>query len=117
MQTQRAELLALLPDHGWRLARIEENLEWWADEKWLLESAWSPVGSRVYVTFLVDPQFEGNRKKGEGVWAVMASPFKPASSFQGEHEYTFSLGQGWRDHVPAFFAFIAIFRGVNRESG
>ena len=117
MQTQRAELLALLPEHGWRVATIEEDLEWWADEMWLLESVWSPVGSRVYVTFLVEPSFDDNRKKGEAVWAVMVSPFKPVSSLQDEHEFTFSLGQGWRDHVPAFFGFMGILRGVNKESG
>ena len=116
MQAQRTELLALLPEHGWRVARVEEDLEWWADEMWLLESVWSPVGSRAYITFLVDPQFEGNRKKGEGVWAAMASLFKPASWLAGEDEFTFSLGQGWRDNVPYFFAFLGILRGANKGS-
>lgn len=116
MQAQRTELLALLPEHGWRVSMIEDDLEWWADEMWLLESVWSPVGSRVYVTFLVEPQFDGSRKKGEAVWAVMASLFKPASSLRGEHEYTFSLGPGWKDHVPYFFAFIGILRGANQEN-
>ena len=117
MQAQRTELLALLPEHGWRVATIEEDLEWWADEMWLLESVWSPIGSRAYITFLVDPQFEGNRKKGEAVWAAMASLFKPASWLAGEDEFTFSLGQGWRDHVPYLFAFLGILRGVNKGSG
>lgn len=116
MQAQRAELLALLPEHGWRLAMIEEDLEWWADEMWLLESVWSPVGSRAYVTFLVDPQFDGSRKKGEAVWAVMASLFKPASNLRGEHEFMISLGRGWKDKLPYFFTFIGILRGANKES-
>lgn len=110
MQAQRTELLNLLPEYGWRLAGIEENLEWWADEMWLLESAWSPVGSRAYITFLVDPQFDGNRKKGEAVWAVMASQLKPVSWLKAEHEFMFSLGQGWRDNLPAFFAQMTTLR-------
>ncbi len=77
MQTQRAELLSQLSENGWRIASIEQNLEWWADEMWLIESTWSPVGSNAYVTFLVDPQFDGVRRKGEEVWAVMASALKP----------------------------------------
>ena len=113
MQTQRTSLLALLPEQGWQVARTEENLDWWADEMWFLESTWSPVGSRAYITFLVDPQFEGNRRKGEAVWAVMASLFKPTSYFQGEHEFIVSLGQGWKDHLPALFAFIGCLRGAN----
>ena len=66
MQAQRTELLNQLPEHGWRVASVEENLEWWADEMWLLESEWSPVGGLAYVTFLVDPHFDGSRKKGGG---------------------------------------------------
>jgi hypothetical protein len=116
MQTQRTVLLTVLPEHGWRVARTEENLEWWADEMWLLESTWSPVGSRAYITFLVDPQFDGSRRKGEAVWAVMASLYKPTSNLQEEHEFTFSLGQGWKDQLPALLAFIGCLRGANQGS-
>lgn len=115
MQAQRTELLTLLLEQGWRVARIEEDLDWWADEMWQLESVWSPVGSRAYVTFLVDPQFEGARKKGDAVWAVMASLFKPTSNLRGEHEFTLSLGLGWQDLKPAFFGFLSILRGANME--
>jgi hypothetical protein len=111
MQAQRTELLSQLPEHGWRVASIEEDLEWWADEMWLLESVWSPVGRRAYVTFLVDPQFDGNRKMGEAVWAVMTSPAKPMSQFQVAGEFTLSLGPGWRDRLPAFFDHLSSLRG------
>ena len=114
MQAQRTVLLSLLLEQGWRVSKIEEDLEWWADEMWHLESLSSPVGSRAYVTFLVDPQFEGDRKKGEAVWAVMASPFRPVSS-RGEPEFLLNLGQGWKDVLPAFFGFLSVFRGVNKE--
>lgn len=114
MQAQRAELLSLLPEQGWRVSFLEEDLEWWADEMWLLESVWSPVGSRAYVTFLVDPQFEGSRKKGEAVWAVMASLFKPVSNLRGENEHLLNLGQGWQDNLPLFFMLLGTLRGGNR---
>lgn len=110
MQTQRTKLLNLLPEFGWRVAEIEENPEWWADEMWLLESVWSPVGCSAYITFLVDPQFEGNRKKGEAVWAVVASILKPVSHLQGETERLLSLGHGWRDDLPGFLAYLSILR-------
>ena len=103
MQFQQTELLHLLPEYGWRLADIEENLAWWADEMWLLESVWSPAGCHACLTFLVDPQFEGNRKKGEAVWAVKASKLKPVSSHKGEHDVLLSLGRGWRNDLPVFF--------------
>src|SRR5688572_21040420 len=78
METQRTELLNQLPKHGWNVVSIEEDsLEWWADEMWVLESVWSPVGSRAYVTLLVDPQAPVNRKKGTYVWAAKVSFSKP----------------------------------------
>ena len=113
MQFQRTELLNLLPEHGWRVAGTEDNLEWWADEMWELESVWSPVGSRAYITFLVDPQFDGPRKKGEAVWAVMASLLKPVSHLQGEHEFLLNLGHGWKDHLPVFFLQLSTLRRVS----
>src|SRR5688500_8391653 len=56
------ELLNQLPKFGWSVERIEDAdtewpaLEWWQDEVWILKSVWSPQDSRVYLTFLVDPQ-------------------------------------------------------------
>ena len=110
MQAQRADLLNLLPEHGWRVTGVAEDLEWWADEMWLLESAWSPVGTQAYMTFLVDPMFEGSRKKGEAVWAVTASSDKPMSRLQAEGEFTLSLGQGWKKRLPDFFQQLSSLR-------
>lgn len=99
-----------LPKYGWSVAGIEEELEWWADEMWQLESVWSPPGCRAYVTFLVDPQFDGVRKKGEAVWAVMASPGRPDNWFHIEGAFTLSLGQGWKQRLPDFFEHLSALR-------
>jgi hypothetical protein len=110
MQAQRQELLNQLPQHGWRIVSQEEELEWWADEMWRIESLWSPVGSLAYVTFLVDPQSNHQRKRGEDVWAVMASVARPASRLNLEGEFTVSLGRGWKQELPAFFEHLAFLR-------
>lgn len=118
METQRTELLKQLPKHGWSMVSIEEDyLEWWADEMWLLESVWSPVGSRAYVTFLVDPQAPISRKKGQCVWAVKASLSKPKKWLTEEGEFTLSLGQGWKEEMPAFFEHLSVLRNQNEEAG
>jgi hypothetical protein len=111
MQTQRTWLLGKLPEHGWRVAGEEENLEWWADEMWLLESVWSPVGARAYATFLVDPMAGPARRKGEAVRAVKVSPSRPSNWLQSDGEFTLDLGQGWRDRVPDFFEHLSKLRG------
>jgi hypothetical protein len=116
MQAQRQELFNQLPEHGWRLANQEEELEWWADEMWRLESLWSPVGSLAYVTFLVDPMSDGERKKGEDVWAVMASSIKPVSRLEVEGEFTLSLGRGWKQELPTFFQHLAALRSQHKEA-
>ena len=87
----------------------EDNLEWWADEMWLLESVWSPVGSCAYLTFLVDPQASNSRKKGASVWAVKASLGKP-TTWLSEGDCTLSLGQGWKEEMSEFFAYLAMLR-------
>jgi hypothetical protein len=117
MQTQRTELLNHLPEHGWRVASVEENLEWWADEMWLLESVWSPVGSRAYVTFIVDPMAGPSRRKGEAVWAVTASLTKPISRLSAEGEFILNLGSGWKERLPDFFEHLSIIRGQRKGAG
>ncbi len=87
------------------------GLEWWADEIWLLESSWSPVGARAYVTFLVDPMATtADRKKGQDVWAVMASPARPADRMWVADEFTLSLGRGWKERLPDFWNHLSKLR-------
>lgn len=115
MRTQRTELLNRLPEHGWRVAGVEENLEWWADEMWLLESVWSPVGSRAYITLLVNPMAAPNRRKGEAVWAVAASSAKPTGRLSAEGGSMLSFGQGWEGRLPEFFDQLSMLRSQNAE--
>jgi hypothetical protein len=65
---------------------------------------------------LVDPQFDGDRKKGEAVWALMASPAKPSSRLDVEGEFTLSLGQGWKKRLPDFFAHLSALRSKSKET-
>jgi len=125
MQTQRSTLLDKLPEHGWDVVLIEEvNLEWWADEMWTLDSFWSPVGSRAYLTFLVDPQFSSlfypqrprHRKKGEAVWAVAASATMPRERRQAGSTFIFlSLNHGWLDELPSFLKDLSTLRHESQE--
>ena len=113
MEAQRTEILKALPEFGWRVAALEQNPEWWADEMWQLQSVWSSIQSRAYLTFLVDPMFEGDRKKGEGVWAVMASPSKPDSWIHGEGGFTLTLGRRWKDRLPDLLEHLSKLRNAN----
>jgi hypothetical protein len=114
-------LLNRLPEHGWRVACVVDNLEWWASEMWVLESVWSPVGGRAYVTFLVAPDapilpYDKTHKRSEAVWAVMASPQKPDGRLSVENQFTLSLGQGWERELPAFFEHLSLLRNQSRDA-
>jgi hypothetical protein len=78
MKTQQHQLEALLPTEGWVLFQREQPSDWWLDQLWTLESSWSPVGLRAYLSFLVDPQASFDRPKGESVWAVAVTERRPA---------------------------------------
>jgi hypothetical protein len=117
MQAQKAELFEQISAQGWSFAEVEDwELDWWADEMWLLESTWSPIGSRAYLTFLVDPQFDGERKKSEAVWAVQVSPSKPESRTSPTGSFSISLNQGWRKELPAFLKHLSLLRNESKEA-
>src|SRR5258708_8032199 len=70
MKAQQDQLEQMLAELGWRIVSRSGGPEWWLDEVWALESSWSPVGARAFVSFLVDGMARAERKRGEGVWAV-----------------------------------------------
>ena len=112
MSAQRDEIHSQLAGHGWAASRLEDHeLEWWADEIWLLESLWSPQGARAYLTFLVHPlDYTHDRRRGERVWAVGASARKPTDRLAAGAEFELSLSAGWRERLPALFDFLSAVR-------
>jgi len=116
MITQRVEILDQLAKNGWDALPFEEyELEWWADEIWLLVSQWSPVGSQAYLTFLVDPMLDTpRRKKGEAVWAVMASSEKPDRYRSAGDSFELSLNQGWKERLPELLEHLSDWRNKQR---
>ncbi|HWT00912.1 MAG TPA: hypothetical protein VN256_11760 [Pyrinomonadaceae bacterium] len=119
METQRNELLDQLAKHGWEAEPVERaELEWWADEMWLLVSQWSPVGSTAYLTFMVNPLYDlPDRKKGQYVWAAMATSEKPVWRPPGEDDFTLNLNQGWKERMPELLEHLSRLRGRRKAEG
>jgi hypothetical protein len=100
--TQRTATLAALAARGWEVA---ESLDagWWVDEIVVLRSSWSPVGRRVFVSFLVDPQHDGPRGPGESVWAVAVSREPPIDQRGAETAgLLLAFGRGWQSRLADF---------------
>jgi len=111
MITQRNKLFELLQRYGWEVINVDDHLRGWTgpdgfiDELWVVESAWTPKGLKVWITFLADPQTPNliERKKGQGVWAVKAGLRKPPESRIGDAEVYLSLNADWEKRLPEFF--------------
>jgi hypothetical protein len=104
-------LLQQLSTHGWQRVAVEFPFEkeWWAAEIWTVESIWSPVGIRAYLTFLVDPQ-------GTDVWALGAACERPQDRFAAAELFCLpGPGRGWQTQMPALFKVLAMFRNEVRQ--
>ena len=55
----------------WEIVEVGGNFDWWDDEHWKVVLRYDQEVS-FYVCFIVDPQFEGVRKKGQGIHEVSA---------------------------------------------
>jgi hypothetical protein len=119
METQRDELLAQLAEQGWEATPVDRGeLEWWADEVWLLVSRWSPVGTEAYLTFVVHPMFDApDRKKGYGVWSAMASGGKPHGYYSAEDSFELGLNHGWKERMPELLAHFSRLRDRRKAEG
>ncbi len=99
---QRGQILDALFTRGWDLATAEDGA-WWADEVVALRSALSPVGTELVLTFLVDPQHDGPRMKGEHVWALVASKQRLTDRAAAERSGPLlPLGRGWQARLSDF---------------
>lgn len=93
-----------LESDGWEISSIVDPdiLDWWADEIWKVSSVWSPKGATAYVTFLVDPQHEGIRRKGEAVWGVGCSKKFPGSPRDAQSCAALAFGNAFKKGILDF---------------
>lgn len=64
--------------HNWGISSIDISSEWWDDESWKVEYNYDKL-IVFYLSFIVDPQFENPRKKGQGIYEIKASSEFPTN--------------------------------------
>src|SRR5262249_45557707 len=95
---------------GWHVVgRQREDLDWWADEIWEVQSEWAPQGLTVFLTWLVDPQWDDPRQPGQAVWAIGTCTRRPATRLEAEGGPLLRI-KHWPRGVPAFLAGLARLR-------
>jgi hypothetical protein len=115
MKTHKQKLIDHLECYGWDIEFIDEDrCDWWADEIWKLKSHWTPVNTVAYITALVDPQHDGNRKKGESVWAYGLSQKHPESSREAQSEGVLSFGKNFKSEIEEFVDKMQIEKASNK---
>ncbi len=103
MKHYKSLLLKKLVDSGWELKTQDSDTEWWLEELWEVESIKQQYGYRVYVSFLVDLQYEGTRKS-QAVWAIGAATEIPESySSEEQNICTMDLQKGKFDEKLSSF--------------
>ena len=111
MTTYQQRIEHCLEKNGWRiLDNDSDHNDWWADEFWTLESTWTSLESNCFITFLVDPQYDGNRKPREAVWAVCASKSKPLDLSQTREQLTITLDKEFDKNIKRFVKDLDVFR-------
>jgi len=113
MKTVKAKLADALESSGWDLIEHVTDLDWWADEIWELASRWSPVGASAFVTFLVDPMWEGPRRQGQAVWAVGCSAGYPQDRGHACGDGLLRLKE--RNELEAFLQAVNALRDRKRD--
>ncbi len=117
---QRDEIQKQLRGNGWEICAIEDYSTtpsadaWYLVELWQIRSRWSPVGAELFVSFVLDPQYDIQAKdRWRGVWLVIGSRQRPVSWSNRDDEVDLVVSKGWRDRLHAFIAGVNNLRNGN----
>jgi len=72
MSNYKKKIEQKLFESNWEIIEIDTSNEWWDDEHWKIKSIKDKTKTEVVIIFKVDPQFEGTRKKGQGICEIDA---------------------------------------------
>jgi hypothetical protein len=116
MITQQRELERRLERNGWQVVEKEADGQWWVDETWAVRSTWRPQGLRLWLTFLVDPQHDGPRRRGEGVWAIGVTSKRP-QDLADVSPTTVAIRGRWAEVLEELTSVVARLRDDVTSSG
>ena len=93
---------SLLKD-DWEIIEQNKNpSHWWSDEEWQIKSLRSSNDLKLHINFLVDPLWDVNREKGEGVLAVGASLKEPTTQQEAQAKPIIPISSKWEERLPSF---------------
>lgn len=69
---------------NWEIIEVGSSEEWWDDEHWKIQLKFDSNVS-FFLCFIVDPQFDRPRKKGQGIYTILASTEFPVNWNDNNH--------------------------------
>ena len=93
MKNYQLQLTELLSRDGWEVESVDDQTDWWSAEQWIIASRRENFGLKLWVDFLVDPQYTGN-KKSSAVWAISACLGPPSDRLVAEDGIVMDLAKG-----------------------
>ena len=114
MSSYKKLLIEALSESGWEQDQIvTDGLEWWADEMWKLRSVKESWGFEIWLTCMVDPHWEGARRKGQGVGFIGATVHQPEVRDEESSGAALSMRRGRFDEkLEVFIADLDRMRSI-----
>lgn len=108
MEFQRQTIREKLIENGWKITELERGeLDWWANEMWLIESVWSPIGKTAYITFMLEPM------DAKEVWDIVASNEKLENRNDSANSFYLNIkSSGWKKKLSEFMKSISELRNL-----
>ena len=104
--------MTLLQQEGWSLETVESVEDWWVSEHWRITSSTAPWGSELWLSFLVDPMYEG-AKKESALHIIAANIDKPTSRpLTNQVELRINKGK-YQENLAVFVESLNRFRHEN----
>lgn len=72
--------------NNWEIVEIDSSTKSWNDENWKICQKNNP-NLLFYLCFIVDPQFEGQRKKGQGIREIRAVSVLPEAHLDDTNSF------------------------------
>jgi hypothetical protein len=106
LTTQKRKISSQIEKEGWQIINIDDY-EWWEHEVWEIESRWSPIGKRAFITFIVDPQILRDKN---AVISVTVSAKRTTSWSGNEDSFDLYFNNKWEEGLIEFIKFLSKIR-------
>jgi hypothetical protein len=106
LTAQKRRVQTEIEKFGWKIINIDEY-EWWEHEVWEIESVWTPIGTKSFITFIVDPQILNDKN---AVIMVTVSKNRTANWSGNEGSFELYFNDELENNLTEFIGFLSKLR-------